>query len=299
MRRSNWLTIALLISCIMALGLGPEPLRVFVVFLAAPFWALCHAVQRTLYWLLSFALVAIGYLLGGPPFGLILLGLSVLVGAFIELKAHKASVLMAGFLSCAIASGVVSLFTGLWIKISGIRLLEVTRQQLALVVEQIAKANPKIVLSEDLLVQQIPSGMVILILFTLAIALKGGPRVLSWVEGQGYQRSQKFEFALPSSLVWFTLASILGSSLFVDHYILQTISINALNVFIVLYFFQGVSIIACFFHVFRIGPIWQWMWYLLLFIQFFIVISLIGFSDYWVGYRERFVKRAEKSSKPV
>jgi hypothetical protein len=78
---------------------------------------------------------------------------------------------------------------------------------------------------------------------------------------------------------------------------LEIASVNALNVLIVLYFFQGLAVISNVFRSFKVAPFWQAIWYTLFVLQLFLMVSLLGFVDYWLEFRVRLARDTAETNR--
>jgi uncharacterized protein YybS (DUF2232 family) len=144
--------------------------------------------------------------------------------------------------------------------------------------------------------------VIIAIMGALALALIGVNKLLTAfsLPGRRFDVSSSEEltlFRVPDPVLWFAMVAILGA--FVKHGRpwLEVISLNALNVLAVLYFFQGLAVIASAFRVFKIGPFWQVLWYFVLVVQLFLMVSLLGFVDFWLEFRERLTRKPAETNK--
>jgi uncharacterized protein YybS (DUF2232 family) len=89
----------------------------------------------------------------------------------------------------------------------------------------------------------------------------------------------------PESLVWLLIAC--GIGLLIPHKFLNTVSLNGLLIMLLIYFFQGMGIVAYFFRVYRISPVIRIVGYILITIQQFILILVValGLFDLWFDFR--------------
>jgi uncharacterized protein YybS (DUF2232 family) len=78
---------------------------------------------------------------------------------------------------------------------------------------------------------------------------------------------------------------------------LEALSHNALNVLLVLYFFQGLGVVARFFQVIKLSSFWQGFWYIMIVFQLLLLVSVLGFIDFWIDFRERLVKKTTEVNK--
>jgi len=199
----------------------------------------------------------------------------------------------AGLLAVLFVSGVTAIFSSVYVQYNQLSLVSVLRVKILEVLAQLRDINPNIQIEVDTVMGQLPSGILAALILSLAIS------VISYRSLAGILRinvKEKYHtnlrtFELPNLCVWLTIVSIalVGLNLQGEWY--RLVGLNLLNVMIVLYFFQGLAIVMSFFKTFRISFFWQITWLLLLVVQLFILVSLIGFVDYWLDLRKRMYRR--------
>ena len=97
----------------------------------------------------------------------------------------------------------------------------------------------------------------------------------------------------PETMVWGLIGA--GFSLFLPWPSLRSVALNAVMVFLVIYFFHGLSILVFYLNKYRV-PSWIriGVYALILFQQIFaIVLSLAGLFDQWIDLRRIHPKKAE------
>ena len=104
-------------------------------------------------------------------------------------------------------------------------------------------------------------------------------------------------FRVPDAFIWITTASIFGAFYRHGNEMIETISINAINVLAVIFFFQGLAIASHLFRAYKISAFWQGLWYFVLVLQLFFLVSLVGFADYWLDFRERLTRKPAETNK--
>ena len=107
-------------------------------------------------------------------------------------------------------------------------------------------------------------------------------------------RPQLADSRWPDVCVWAFIASLLGAFGNVQSLLLEGISANVLNICMVMFLFQGIAVVSKFFAGLRIGPFWKWLFIVLIVLQLFVLVCLIGLLDFWLGFRVRLAKRAEQ-----
>jgi uncharacterized protein YybS (DUF2232 family) len=89
----------------------------------------------------------------------------------------------------------------------------------------------------------------------------------------------------PEILVWVAIAS--GVLLLVPGFTAKILGLNGLLVLMIIYFFQGIAIVAFFFRKKRIPKAARLILYSLIFIQQLVMLAVIGagFFDTWFNFR--------------
>jgi hypothetical protein len=94
------------------------------------------------------------------------------------------------------------------------------------------------------------------------------------------------EFRVPDFLLWVVLFGILFS-IFDQVRWLQIIGENIITIGLAIYFFQGLAILEVFLLFLRVHPFLKFFTYFTLVGQLLLVISAIGFIDFWLDLRKK------------
>src|SRR5690606_40408657 len=97
-------------------------------------------------------------------------------------------------------------------------------------------------------------------------------------------------FRVPDVMIWPLLLSMLFSFTQHGYEFVRLVSLNVLNVLTVLYFFQGLAVVAAYFRVYRVNSLLQTLFYVFVLFQA-MFLSVIGLADYWLDFRHRLVKK--------
>lgn len=107
-------------------------------------------------------------------------------------------------------------------------------------------------------------------------------------------------FVVPEGAIWFVIASLLFSFIKVDLPGVQEVALNVLNISLLLYFFQGLSVLSFILDAMRFSTLIKWVIYSIFVFQILLPICL-GIIDYWLDLRlkleERLSRNVEKSDK--
>jgi hypothetical protein len=285
-----------------------------VVFGAAPMRVSRQVFGRLAFWV-GHLLVALALMFvpDMSAYALVFLSLTVLVGVYGEVEECGSSIFVSGATALLASMGSVALAASSWFylaksniiihlspSIQPQQLMQMIKAQMVPIAERLGSLNSQIQVDADALIQQLPSGIVILMLSALLIALVWERRFYSWFKlPRVVAISELLAFRVPDLTVWVAMLVILGA--FVHHGIgwLEIVSVNFLNVFVIIYFFQGLAVVSSVFKVFRVHPLWQGFWYLLIVLQLFLLVSLVGFADYWVEFRQRFSPKPAQTNRSI
>lgn len=219
------------------------------------------------------------------------LGLGFLVGIFSEVEETDHSSGWSAFFAILLTSLIGLGAMALWVGSIGRDWYGQLLTLMELPITQLTQLNADIQLTAEDLLMQVPSAIVILMLFGLYIAILFEKRTLRWVGEKPSKKRNLTTFRVPDLLIWVFLAAMLGA--FFDHEVrwLEVVSVNILNVSLVLYFFQGLAVIADAFARLKVGLLWQILGYALLIFQLFVVVCVIGIADFWFEFRNRWSKK--------
>lgn len=278
------------------LGLGAIS-SIFFPFLGAPgLRVLRNVYGGFLFWLSGFVLFAGLFALGAPSVAVFLAGLWVTIGLFASFEERGQGNFWSGTL--AIFLGAMIAWQGpLALDAMGLTNSEESLQKnLEVLVSRMEKdPNQKawvdaFGLTKETLLGQVPSMLALLFLMCLAFALILDRRV-AVIFGVRFERivgtSRLLDFRVPDALIWLFLLSFLLSFWKVGP---PQVSVGALNVMQYLlgvYFFQGLAVFETSLLLFRIGPFFKIIFYILFVGQLFFLLSLFGLADYWVDFRRR------------
>ncbi len=276
-----------------------------VVLGVAPFRVLRVTYGRSLFWLSGIFVASLLAATGLEANGLIVLALVVLTGVYSEIEEHGGSVFTSGAVAGLASFGTTVLAIGVWLHETKVNLLAEARAELAPLATKMAEMNSggdsiNSTFNVDTLVQQMPSGLAITLFVALALGLILASRVayLWRISSPSLVAKESLTtYRVPDATIWLLMIAILGSFLHHGIAALEIVSTNVLNVVIMLYFFQGLAVVTQGFRRFKISPFWQGIWYFLIVVQLFLLVSLVGMADFWLDFRERFTRRPAEPNK--
>ena len=250
---------------------------------------------RAGYWALMTALASALYALGGGLLGVAFFSLAVLMGVFEEFEEMGLSFAVSAFFTLLINALLSGGAFALWVYTVGPRWSRSVSDFLAESLKPVFEINPHLQLNLQDLMGQLPSVALIMWMISIYVAVLLEGRMLTGKESSPpawpAMRPQLAALRLPDVCVWLFIVGLLGAFGEFEVKGVQSLSINVLNVCIVLFFFQGIAVVGKFFEGLRMGAIWQTVFMTLIVMQLFLVVSVLGLLDFWLGFRARIEKR--------
>lgn len=266
---------------------------------AAPLRVLRQTVGQGPYWLISICLVGLSIGLNWLPLALILGANAVLVGSFTEFEERDFNLRQSAGFSVLITVLLLSSGFYVWTSLIGKAWFSqvIAAVEGFLVQAQTMKIDFLAQVKAQDIVVQLPSAVFIFMIVSLGLALILESRFSRWVNVRITKKEKLTDFSAPDVIVWLFIVSLLGAFAELGMRPFEVFSLNALNVCLVIYFFQGLAVLGTYFEAFRIGVVWRFLWVMLLVFQLPILMSLLGLVDYWADFRRAFVKRAAQLKK--
>lgn len=249
---------------------GLLPALGFLLFAAAPALVLGEAFYRKVRLEVATLLATGGLLLGLFTFGLILLGVMT-PDEFTQLTQTL--------------KDQATQFATTLLK-SQNNLSEESRAELHRIIE-----NPKVLLLD--LPGLLLGGMLLLSVIPSIAMIRWNPK--GFLARSGLSRDALRRFRTPDWLVWPTLISFALIIFTVPH--LTPIAQNLLKPLILIYFFQGMSMLAFFLDSIRLRGTFRILIYLIAVVFLTPMVVSFGFFDLWFNFRER-AKNRNKGNTP-
>lgn len=231
------------------------------------------------------------------PVGAYIFSLFLCVGLLSELEKHGFRFWNAAF----IASGATVFFwiftTQLWLfemKMTWHQMLLQAATEMITQMKAMATFKEATFVADDF-AKQIPGALLsVLVVFVgFSVALE---RRIHQLFQFPYERRaaqmRPLEFRVPDFVIWIALFSALFSMLETPEP-WKMIAQNLVTVCFSLYLFQGLAVTEVFLVFLRAGPILKFFTYFALVAQLILVISAIGFIDFWLDFRKRMLKRIQ------
>lgn len=276
---SYWLLSGVLTS-ITAI-LGGVPLKI-----------LRHRIGRVYYFLLVVPAAA-GFFYVLPMLGVYYLALAILIELQCEFEEHSEDVFLSSFL--ALLSTMMLLAGGLmlWSAVKGYGWIHGIEDNLELALKSFKGLGDQQPLAIAEVMVQMPSAVAILLALNLFFAsiFERLWTPLGW-RGQMKLKAKALEnFTVSAPVVWIAIFSVLGAFGKIAPLWLERVSLNVVNICVLLFFFQGFAITVQFLRVMKVSRIWRVFFLIFLSLQLFFVLSFVGFVDFWMNFRERLRKR--------
>ncbi|MFK8137359.1 MAG: DUF2232 domain-containing protein [Bdellovibrionales bacterium] len=218
---------------------------------------------------------------------------NIMVFIYSEARKLDCSDFISGSLAILNVIGLICLFLGVWATINEIDVVSMVKADLEEALPTLREFIGIQDVGVDELLSQIPSAGVWALVLNLWLAILGERYLLKkgWLGEQVVKEVENdrmaWNFRLPDSLIWVFLLSVLLSFIDIGQELVQQISLNIFNVVMMAYIVQGAAVIGVFFEHNRIHGIWKFFWILII-LQLYFVVSVIGFADYWIDFRTKY-----------
>ncbi len=264
-------------------------LGAFTLVLAGPsLKALRSYVGEEVYWLFGLLPVMIFLVCGLQAYALVFFAIVICVGIYADLEEQGHSYLVSGAVSLAITCGLAFGTAGLWLSHQESDwIAQLTTQVEGPIRQAFSLPSGDLPFEIRDVIVQMPSVVVMAVLFTLFLAAAFEHRALAIV-GVVKKRSSFLEaFTVPTPMIWvFTLCLLVSYGGFGSTEV-KLVGQNILNICLSLYFLQGVSVLVVFFKALKLSPFWQFLLFVFLVLQLFLLVTGVGLLDLWCNFRER------------
>lgn len=281
-------------------------MSVLTVVFGTPFLRVIRNVYGSLiFWVLVFFFLAGSVLLKSDWLGIIVGAVWITTGISLELEKKRVSFLWNSILSLTIGYSLCVI--GLLKVLNQLGVTDVARaaEYFREAVKPWIKAQENQEVDYTALVQQVPSMVFIVLVVGLAIGYLMERRVRFWFRLPKRDYVYKFDFLkfkVSDGVIWVALFALLFSTLGgmnSNLYWLSTVASNVVNVFLVVYFFQGFAILENFLIRVRAGIFFRTLNYFIFLGQLFLVLSIVGFLDFWFDFRTRINKMGKLKNEQI
>lgn len=264
---------------------------------APPLKLLRAKLGRGGYWLLGIALTAGFYALHAKGMAIAFMSLVVLMGVFSELEEVDSGFLISGFFTLLINTLLGAGAFVMWASSAGPKWSQTILTALETMLKPLAELNPKLEINYFDLMLQLPSIIIMLWMCAIYLAVMLESRLNNGEAATSHSammRAQLAEVRMPDPVIWLFIVSLLGAFGGFSPKWVEATAVNFMNVCLLLFFFQGITVTAKFFETMRMGWFWQFLLMVVIIVHLALFVSLLGLMDYWVDFRARMAKRAEQ-----
>lgn len=274
-------------------------LTAFTVFLgSAPLKVYRSLTGKTLFWLSMLALVMI---FGATKLWVLAVSFAsmmTLVGTYADLEEHDHGIEYSGVVALIMTTLLQAAGFAVWVSMTGAGWYNMLLSWVEKALAPYAQATG-VKFEVATLLAQAPSGIITVSVLSLFVMLVFENRVRFLVGLPNRDQKGILDFKVPDVGVWIFAASMLGAFLKYETKWLQLVSMNIFNVMIVLYFLQGMAVVMRFFETFRVGAFWRTVTSVVLVLQLFLFVSVLGLADYWLDFRVKLAKKATDINKQM
>lgn len=152
------------------------------------------------------------------------------------------------------------------------------------------------------IVSFVPSMIASVLLLSLVFALILDRRMATPL-GLKFERivgtPRLLDFKTPDHLIWIFILSFLLSFTKIGTGAVSIVAFNILIYLLGVYFFQGLAVLETALLIFRVGPFFKMLFYILIVGNLFFLLSLVGLVDFWMDLRRRLRQwKAKQQSNP-
>lgn len=281
------------------------PMAVFFGLLGTPFMRILRNVFGPWKYWISGLIITAALMFSGAAFvfwGFLILSFWITVGVYQELEERGHANFWTACLSILLGGAVLILGPYFLVQAFGLNLGEALKISFEKFVFPFSggKGFKDFGISEEALISQIPSFVILIETWALAFSLMLDRRLAVLFRFR-YEKiatqMRLLEFRIPEMMIWVVMLSFLLSFFDGVPKPVAIVAANAFNSLMGFYFFQGLAVMEMSFLVFRIGPLIRLLIYFFVVGQLFFLLSVVGVIDYWVDIRQR-LKRWKLSEKP-
>jgi len=263
---------------------------VTVIFGAPLLRVLRKAYGPWAFWLLGLVVTGVAWLLNAQPLALFIGSVWMTLGAYNEMEQRGFGWWLSGIFSVLLGAGAAGLSIYGAFRINGINTYAEVQILMEQFIDKIQQMNPAVKLDATVLIQQIPSAIVVVLIMALGVGLIFERRVFSWLNLPHEKIASQLkllEYRLPDFFIWVAMTAFLLTMVSFGGKVTAILAVNILNVALVLYFFQGLAVLEVFLSSMRAGVLTRILTYIILVGQLTLVLSLVGLIDYWLDFRGR------------
>lgn len=245
------------------------------------------------FWILGIVVTGAAWLLNAQPLALFLGSVWMTLGAYMEMEQRGLGWWISGLLSVFVGSVAAGLGILGAFKRNGINTYAEVQGLVEKFAQKVQEMNPAVKMDPGVLMQQVPSAVVIILVLALGLGLIFERRVFSWLNLPREKIASQLkllEYRLPDYFIWVAMTAFLLTMVSFGGKAIAILAVNILNVAIVLYFFQGLAVLEVLLNSMRAGLFIRVLTYIILVGQLLPILAVVGLVDYWLDFRARLRK---------
>ena len=264
-----------------------------------PLRGLRLAAGSVLYWIIGLSAAALLGVGGWWMLGLLLVGMITVVGLFSEFEERGHDLVESSFGAVIITSLMLAGTFAFWVSQQGANWSTALLTKVETSLATIPGWTEAVKIETKDILLQMPSAVVVVLVMGLFLSLLFQRRVMLMVGMRSHRIYRLNKFAVPDPFIWVLIAGVAGAFITTKLAFITPIGVNLLNIAAVVFYLQGLAVVASYFEAFRVGWIWQTLILILLVTQLFVLVSVVGLLDYWVDFRTRLAKPTQDLDRQI
>lgn len=231
--------------------------------------------------------------------------LVILIGFLSEFEEQDLSLVASSFFALLTTALIAAGGFAIWVSITGPGWLPAIEGLVKEALDPVLKINPEFKVDIKNITMQLPSVAIIMWMVTIYLSVLLEPRLSAPaaepVPASRF-RNELATLKLPDFVVWTFIVSLIGAFGAIEGvkmYGVHEVSINIFNICILAFFFQGLAVIGMFLSEMKMGWFWQGLLMVILVLQLFIFVSVLGLVDHWMDFRARIAKRRQQVKREI
>ncbi len=275
-------------------------LTMLTVVMGAPLMRLLRkAYGSKAYWMGGLIVTGVLWFVKAEPLAMFVGSVWMTLGVYDELEQKGLGWWVSGLTSilAGASTGALTAY-GIFVK-NGIQTFVEVQKAVDEFARRIESVNPKVKVDTETLLQQIPSAVIIILILALGLGLIFERRVFIWLKMPRVKIASQLkllEYRVPDYMIWIAMTAFLLTMVSFGVKAIVIVSLNIVNVMVVLYFFQGLAVMEVFLNSMRAGFLTRVLAYTILVGQLFLLLSIVGLIDYWLDFRRRMINLNARTS---
>lgn len=202
------------------------------------------------------------------------------IGLYAEIEVLNISVFFSALVAILTPFASLMLVLGILAKTNNTTIYALLQTHFDVIFKELATIYPQELLEQ--ITNYIPALSLISLMFVVFFSLAFDPSLM-----KSRNRREWRDFALPGFVVWILIAGLAMSFAVANIPFWTGFAKNLVMIVMAGYFFQGLSVVQAYMNHYKLSYFWRFIILVLVFTQFFPILSILGLSDYWLEYRNR------------